>query len=68
MLCRCKLVAVRTSKGCSTAYVDLVDVLPGLLMIKFFKSSGSEPAFQELFKNIFEDPECSKLLIKADTS
>lgn len=65
---RCKLVAVRTRKGQGTAYVDLVDVLPGLLMIKFLKASGSEAAFQELFKDVFEDPECKKLLIATDTA
>ena len=61
-------MAVQTKKGYSTATADLVEVLPGLLMVKFLRSSGSEAAFQELFKDIFEDSERSRLLVKADTA
>lgn len=59
-------MAVHTSRGPSTAYVDLVNVLPGLLMIQFLRSSGSAAAFQELFREVLEDPECSKIVTRAE--
>lgn len=49
--------------GPCAAYVDLVDVLPGLVMVKFSRCSGSTAALEKLFQEVIEHPECQKIML-----
>ena len=58
-------MALQTGRGLSSCCVDLVTVLPGLLMVKFLRSSGSVAAFQDLCHDLLEDPACQELIMQS---